>query len=87
MIIVFFLTDDSLHFIAAVFLHSLHVCRCGQMLENQTRHQFVSKCWAGGDDRPPSSERIDIHLDQTQCIQTEVEISKEEERRRRVAGI
>lgn len=36
---------------------------------------------------PPSSKGIDIHLDQTQCIQTEVEIPKEEERCRRLARI
>lgn len=56
----------------------------------KTRDQYVSACWADGvpsTPPPPSSKGIDIHLDQTQCIQTEVEIPKEEERCRRVALI
>lgn len=33
VVVIFFFADDFLHFVAAVHLHCLHICRGGQVLD------------------------------------------------------
>lgn len=82
MVIVFFFIDDFLHFVTAVLLHCLHICRGGQMLPKETQGRVCLKVPAH-----LSLTKNLSYLDQTQCVQTKVEISKQEERERSVAAV
>lgn len=83
VVVVLFFTDDFLHLVAAVLLHSLHVCRVGQMLLEETQI-YVKKNNSCGHHLSYSG---DSHLDQAECVQAEVEIPEQEERQRGVAAI
>lgn len=65
---------------------SADVDRCC-LWESQRGINARQRLWADVCGQQQSSRGTDIHLDQTQCIQAEVEISKKEERCRRVARV